>query len=108
MQKVNILGTEYMIEEINPASSHKFNNANGIAELYSKKLLIDNTIGLQPDLEHENIKDYKKKVVRHEIAHAFLHESGLTEYCMDEYLVEWIAQQAPKIFKTMKEVGVLD
>lgn len=58
----------------------------------------------------ENIEEFKKKVLRHEIIHAFFGESGLrscSEYAEDEELVDWIAIQFPKILKAFEQVGAL-
>ena len=52
----------------------------------------------------------KNKVIRHELIHAFLFESGLaenSEWGQDETLVDWMAIQIPKIVNAMKEVGAL-
>lgn len=51
--------------------------------------------------------------MRHEIIHAFLFESGLSEnfthpeYGHDETYVDWIASQFPKMCEVFKEVGCL-
>lgn len=56
---------------------------------------------------------YQRKVVRHEIVHAYLEESGLSANFemkplgIPETIVDWVAIQAPKMFKTFKELNVL-
>lgn len=57
---------------------------------------------------------YRKKVLRHEIVHAFLYESGMWNnsgtaeiWGMDETITDWIAIQSPKIFKAFKKAGCL-
>ena len=55
----------------------------------------------------ENLEDYKKKVTRHELVHAFLFESGLHDMAKDEQLVEWLAIQSPKMFEAMKKTKCL-
>ena len=52
-------------------------------------------------------EELKNKVLRHEIVHAFFHESGCSEWTNDENLVEWIAIQVPKMAKAMKEAGAI-
>ena len=61
-----------------------------------------------------NLKEYKKKVLRHEIIHAFLYESGLWNNSGDakswgwnEEITDWIAIQSPKLFKAFKEADCL-
>ena len=55
-----------------------------------------------------------KKVLRHEIVHAYLCESGL-EHCSlgedswatNEEMVDWMAIQGPKLYKAWEEAGAL-
>lgn len=58
----------------------------------------------------ENVENWQKEVLRHEIIHAFLHESGLwwssagaNCWAMNEEMVDWFAIQSPKIFKVFRE-----
>ena len=57
--------------------------------------------------------EYLRKVTRHEIIHAFLFESGLTEnfthpdFGHDETYVDWFASQFPKILAVYKELEIL-
>ena len=48
-----------------------------------------------------------KEVLRHEIIHAFFDEAGLNDYSNNEQLVEWIAFQFPKMFRTFVEADCL-
>lgn len=105
---VNILGTDYEIitqtEEENP----KLNGANGLCEMYSHKIVLRN-IKEEPEC-FENLEAFKRKVIRHEVVHAFFAESGLrnnSEYAENEELVDWIAIQFPKMLKVMGELEVL-
>lgn len=57
---------------------------------------------------------YKQQVLRHEILHAFLCESGLSacshksdNWAADEEIVEWLAIQFPKIFAAFEAAGCL-
>ena len=61
----------------------------------------------------KNLKDFKNKVIRHEILHAFLYESGLREnsnqtgaWAENEEMVDWFAIQFPKILKVYKKLGI--
>lgn len=62
----------------------------------------------------QDMDSYMKKVLRHEIIHAFLYESGMwnnsgSSECwgMDEEITDWLAIQSPKIFRVFEEVGCL-
>ena len=49
-------------------------------------------------------------MLRHEIVHAFLYESGLdvsSEWARNEEIVDWIALQTPKLQKAFEEAGCL-
>ena len=57
-----------------------------------------------------NLKIQTKKVLRHEITHAFFFESGLAEnspFAQNEELVDWMAIQGPKIYKAWQEAGAV-
>jgi predicted SprT family Zn-dependent metalloprotease len=55
----------------------------------------------------------QKEVMRHEIVHAFLYESGLgysthipnCAWAVNEEMVDWIAIQTPKMAKVFKQAG---
>lgn len=109
--KVNILGVDYEIVLQSKSENPKLENAYGICETYSKKIVIDSEIGTDGNKDNlENIESFRRKVVRHEIVHAFFHESGLSinsDYAMNEELVDWIAFQLPKMVNVMSELNVL-
>lgn len=61
-----------------------------------------------------DLNAYRKKVLRHEIIHAFFYESGLwnnsgysATWGQDEAITDWIAIQSPKLFKAFKEADCL-
>ena len=102
--KVSILGTTYTIlsqEELK-------GDADGLCESYSKELVVKDF--KEDSLSFNNLDEYRKKVLRHEIVHAFLHESGLAfncEWAKNEELVDWIALQFPKILKAFNDTKCL-
>lgn len=99
---VNILGVDYEIVFQTKEQNSKLSNYDGLSELYSHKLIIPT--GYENDATvFDNIDEYKLQVIRHEIMHAIFHESGLSNYCNDENLVDFLAIQFPKIYKIMKD-----
>jgi hypothetical protein len=104
--KVNILGTDYKIIREKDSKNPKLKDASGYCELYSKKIVLCDD---EPDEQTvENFDAYKDKVLRHEIIHAFLGESGLDIHCEwahSEECVDWIARQFPKMRKAMEEAN---
>ena len=102
--EVNILGTDYEIKYETRMENPKLINANGLCEFWAKKIIIDK---IEPDPNnYENITEFEKKVIRHEIIHAFLGESGLRQYRDDETLVDWFAVQFHKIEEVFKELKI--
>ena len=67
------------------------------------------------DWEHEDkesVESQEKLLLRHEIVHAFLEESGLSTnsdsidaWARNEEIVDWIAIQGPKIYAAWEKVG---
>lgn len=108
---VNILGTDYTIQVESVDDNPKLENAIGLCELYSKKIVLSDLAEAEKDvMAVDDMEEFKKKVLRHEIIHAFFGESGLrscSEYAEDEELVDWIAIQFPKMLKAFNEVGAL-
>lgn len=111
MQTVNILGTEYSIHKQSAKENPKLEDNYGICEQYSKEIILNTLEEEKKDVMRvENVEEFEKKVLRHEIIHAYLGESGLrssSEWAENEEMVDWFAIQLPKIFKTFKELDVI-
>lgn len=109
MKKINILGTNYQIEtDVEPKKDKKLENRYGYTDYSIKKIVV-----AKSDKTDESVEDIKfcdKEVLRHEIIHAFLYESGLdsqTTWALNEEIVDWIALQLPKIKKVCEELEVI-
>lgn len=111
MQKVNILGTEYEILVQSEDENQKLKENDGLCEQYSKQIILNDCKYAENEVMRvENFDEYKKKVARHEIFHAFFGESGLrshSDFAENEALIEWLAIQSPKIFKVFQELDIL-
>lgn len=119
MQKVNILGTDYTIEthKISEDEVMKKNQWSGYCAEESKLIVVAD----MTEKEYVNIEpaeaqeQYRKKTLRHEIIHAFLNESGLSDnsntyggaWSRNEEMVDWIAIQFPKIMEAFKRADCL-
>lgn len=103
---MKILGTDY--ELIQDGSLIK-SGVDGLCLEYTKQIKIR---PFQDMLGDEDTREDKRKryneVLRHEAIHAFFSESGLDDYSRDETLVNWIAQQFPKMFNLFKEHDCLE
>lgn len=103
--KVNILGTEYKIQCKKVSEYPRLENNEAITNLNTKTIIVS---------QRERPKDYENKIIRHEIIHAFLYESGLScnsndtiMWAENEEMVDWFAIQSPKIFQAYKKLGVI-
>ena len=109
MKTVNVLGTEYTIE-IRTAEEDAFiKECDGYTDKTTKTIVVT---ALPSDNELDDFASYQKKVIRHEIIHAFLFESGLHECWThkdghDETYVDWVAVQFPKLLKAFEEADAL-
>lgn len=105
--QVEILGKTYTIERRKPIDDPQLINADGYCD-YSVTLIVLDCETREDDPDAiADASVWERKILRHEIIHAFLFESGLHEYSHDEVLVDWIAAQLPKITKCMQGVGAL-
>lgn len=110
MMKVNILGTDYEILLQSEQQNPKLEDANGLCEIYAKKIIIRKFPEDDPKA-YENLDAFKERVLRHEIIHAFFAESGLIsncDYADNEELVDWIAIQFPKIATVLNQLNIKD
>jgi hypothetical protein len=117
-ERVNILGTEYGIEihRISEDPDLKNYSRGAYCDTLSKLIVIaDLSEKEYVDIYPEQEIDYQKELLRHEILHAFLNESGLwgnscqpeCGWAMNEEMIDWFSIQSPKIFKAYQEVGAL-
>jgi hypothetical protein len=108
---VSILGTEYKIFYRTPKEDKVLEENDGYCDFSSKEIVIS--------LDEGNLHDherYRRKVLRHEIVHAFMYESGLDvnafvsnrSWAVNEEMIDWIAIQGEKIHKAWSEVNCLD
>lgn len=114
--KIQILGTEYKIEYRNIKNDSNLDEMEGYTDLYQKLIVIGNIEQrdyFKNELK-EKINKVKNKILRHEIIHAFLFESGLDtnsnrsySWADNEEMVDWFALQSPKIYKTYKKLNIL-
>jgi len=111
--KVNILGTEYKILFKTEEEEPFLKTCDGFCDRSRKEIVVAE-MQPNPDIYQVDVDWYKKKVMRHEIIHAFLSESGLEEnshntdaWARNEEMVDWIAMQFPKILKAFKEVDCI-
>lgn len=106
--KVNVLGSEYTIYFVEKTKDEILQNGNdGYCDHSVKKIVVEDFKKEKGALE--DLGQYKNQVLRHELVHAFLHESGLDvcSWAKNEEMVDWIAIQIPKICEIMEEIKIL-
>ena len=117
--KINVLGTEYTVHYYDFKEKEIFEK-RGICGFHcgNTKEIAVGRINTFPGFEDETeafCKTEEKSVLRHEIIHAFLHESGLADsslaydagWAKNEEMVDWIAMQFPKLLKAFEEADCL-
>lgn len=113
---VNVLGVEYAIEYLTKDKDSGLEHADGYCDSSIKRIVIrDYTEEEKKEpLSLKNLDAYKKKVLRHELTHAFLYESGLSfnanscdSWPTNEEMVDWMAIQGPKLHAVWEEADAL-
>ena len=94
---IPILGTHYRIVTRTEAEDTELKDCDGYTDYHGKRII------LRQETDTFDRLAYLKKVIRHEIVHAFFYESGLAEnwehknYGQEETVVDWIAIQHDKM-----------
>ena len=104
---VNVLGTKYTIKESNKVTDFNLENNDGYCDHTTKNIVIDTFKDLPGSLE--DLQSYKMLVLRHELVHAFLFESGLANcsWANNEEIVDWIAFQFPKMQQVFEQCNAI-
>ena len=97
----------YSINKSNKLEDLNLGQGDGYCDFSTKKIVIDTFQDSPGSLE--NLAEYEKQVIRHELIHAFLFESGLDScsWGKNEEIVDWIAVQFLKMQKVFEEVGCI-
>ena len=103
---VNILGQEYRVI-FNDVTDPRLETADGYCDFTTKQIVVRSDIPETVDTVAD-LDVYKNKVLRHEIVHAFLYESGLdnNSWGGNEEIVDWIALQLVKIVQVVDKIDI--
>lgn len=106
---IDILGTKYkIVKNAEEKDYPQLKECDGFTDFSIKKIVVADF-----DKDESSIDDlewYKNKVLRHEIVHAFIHESGLAENCdwaRNEEMTDWIAIQFEKMLRVFIDLNVI-
>lgn len=104
--KVNVLGTVYRIKYV-----PSLDGRGGETDFYTKEIRISEQEDVPAEFKTDNLKEMQKCVLRHELIHAFLYESGLDmssaahdAWAVNEEMIDWMAIQMPKIMAAYESV----
>lgn len=116
--EVSILGTTYTLEVKRFEDEEYFakEKADGFCDAYTKRIVVCD-MNTHPNTQNETPEtcaSMLKEIARHEIVHAFLHESGLDcssakykgAWATNEEMVDWIAMQSPKMMSVFRQLGI--
>ena len=111
--KINILGTEWEIEIHSADEDKNLRDGDAYADWTERKIVIQNPGEMSFSIALPDV--YIKNVLRHEIIHAYLYESGLSgntfsvnSWADNEEMVDWFARMVPKMVKTFKDAECMD
>lgn len=109
---VNVLGTEYTVKIGKRKNLSIADEQCGTCCNYGEKLIKIVTDQFNDEGDDEANEELIKEVMMHELAHAFLYESGLVTYSDDEVLANWISVNMRKLMncalQLQDELGLLD
>lgn len=106
--KINVLGIDYTVIERERCEDKQLDDNDGYCD-DSVKEIVTARLSLEPSSK-KDLDVVRQKILRHEITHAFLCESGLScnsDWAENEELVDWIAIQGPKLIQAWQEAGAL-
>lgn len=110
--KLSILGTDYYVRCVKSIDMPDwyFKENKGYCDHTVKTITVEDLSERRNDYNDilGDLEEITNQTMRHEIVHAFLRESGLgDESDIDEIFIDWLALQAPKIFKAFCQAKAL-
>lgn len=110
---LSVLGEDYRIFlDVPETEDPILKECSGYCDKTSRRIAV---CAKESDANLDDDTRYRKRVLRHEIIHAFLFESGLGADAPwqvsgqehPEMVVDWMARQFPKLLKAFQTVGAL-
>jgi hypothetical protein len=114
-QKVTVLGVEYTIIYSHDTDKYPIlQDHDGYVDYHTHTIFVMDRFECGAT-DTNWVIVYANQIVRHELVHAFLYESGLhsnatvcdRSWPNNEEMIDWIAIQAPKLFVAFTEIDVL-
>ena len=118
-RKISVLGTDYTIRFVESGENEYMEQMGygGLCDGDSHEifiLLLKTCEEWEKDPD-EKIEAKQREIIRHELVHAFLNESGLRynshtpdgAWAKNEEMVDWFAIQFPKMLKAFQQADAL-
>lgn len=114
--EIDVLGTTYKVYEIERDDEAVMDarGCDGYCDHSTKEIMLRGSFKDPDPKAVANLGYVWDNMIRHEIVHAFLYESGMTGYdsfdgsfYKNEIIVDWFAVQSPKLFKAFKQAGCI-
>ena len=113
--RITVLGAEWIVKFGTEKEYPNLSEMDGYADPSTNQIVIDTMEKAEGQIGSKaDMSVYIKQVIRHEIIHAFLYESGLEanskasdRWAINEEMVDWFAIQSPKIFKLFYEWNLI-
>ena len=106
---VNILGTFYRIEITTPDQDVRMADKDGLTDPSTKRILINDFSQVRKEDPADALDNqvwFRDQVLRHEIIHAFLTESGCVDaFWHTEDMVNWLAYMEPRLHAAFVDAG---
>lgn len=112
--KANVLGTYYTVEYRKEADDKGLVDVDGYTDENIKLIVVKDFSDEKVNPRRcERLDIYQQEILRHELIHAFIEESGLGactpyKWALNEEMTDWMAKQFPKMALAMFSVGALE
>lgn len=105
--RIGILGTDYKIKFKTKEQEPLLEGTLGFCDNARKEIIVK-AIADGSEADYFILQEAQRSIIKHELIHAFLYESGLNissneEWAVNEEMVDWIALQLPKLSKANAE-----
>lgn len=103
---VMILGAVWTVRSATEKGEPRLENKNGFTDWTERLICLER----EPQGDIGSMETYMKQVIRHEVVHAFMFESGLgdsfehKDYGHEETIVDWFAFQMGNIVNVVMDI----
>lgn len=114
-KNITVLGVDYVVRFGTSEEYPLLSKMDGYTDESIKLIIVDDMTAVAEEADaKKNVIAYRNSVVRHEIIHAFLCESGLgnntsecNSWATNEEMVDWFAKQFPKILLAFEQADCI-